>query len=115
MPIEISQPMPYLLKFIASDMTTKLGDEIQKKILQTISLGRYRQPEEIAGLVEFLSLNSAANSITSHVFSKNGGIDICIDDPKQERAWMKWWWRSCCYTRAFPLGPVWRKWRRPFL
>jgi hypothetical protein len=33
MPIEISQPMPYLLKFNASDMTTKLGDEIQKKIL----------------------------------------------------------------------------------
>ncbi|KAJ6988871.1 3-oxoacyl-[acyl-carrier-protein] reductase [Populus alba x Populus x berolinensis] len=43
--------------FIASDMTSKLGDDIEKKILETIPLGRYGQPEEVAGLVEFLALN----------------------------------------------------------
>uniref|UniRef100_A0A6N2MNK9 3-oxoacyl-[acyl-carrier-protein] reductase n=1 Tax=Salix viminalis TaxID=40686 RepID=A0A6N2MNK9_SALVM len=46
--------------FIASDMTSKLGDDIEKKILETIPLGRYGQPEEVAGLVEFLALNPAS-------------------------------------------------------
>ncbi|KAH9308182.1 hypothetical protein KI387_036093, partial [Taxus chinensis] len=50
--------------FIASDMTATLGGELEKKILQTIPLGRYGQPEEVAGLVEFLALNPAANYIT---------------------------------------------------
>ncbi|GFY88163.1 NAD(P)-binding Rossmann-fold superfamily protein [Actinidia rufa] len=44
---------------IAFDMTAKLGGDIEKKILGTIPLGRYGQPEEIAGLVEFLALNPA--------------------------------------------------------
>ncbi|CAN1794748.1 3-oxoacyl-[acyl-carrier-protein] reductase 1, chloroplastic [Linum perenne] len=50
--------------FIASDMTAKLGDDIEKKILETIPLGRYGQPEEVAGLVEFLALNPAASYMT---------------------------------------------------
>ncbi|THF96803.1 hypothetical protein TEA_025747 [Camellia sinensis var. sinensis] len=50
--------------FIASDMTSKLGEDIEKKILGTIPLGRYGQPEEVAGLVEFLALNPAASYIT---------------------------------------------------
>ncbi|KAF8378141.1 hypothetical protein HHK36_029478 [Tetracentron sinense] len=50
--------------FIASDMTAKLGEETEKKILGTIPLGRYGQPEEIAGVVEFLALNPAASYIT---------------------------------------------------
>uniref|UniRef100_A0A803P8E9 3-oxoacyl-[acyl-carrier-protein] reductase n=1 Tax=Cannabis sativa TaxID=3483 RepID=A0A803P8E9_CANSA len=44
--------------FIASDMTAELGEDIEKKILGGIPLGRYGQPEEVAGLVEFLALNS---------------------------------------------------------
>ncbi|CAN1794744.1 3-oxoacyl-[acyl-carrier-protein] reductase 1, chloroplastic [Linum perenne] len=53
--------------FIASDMTAKLGDDIEKKILETIPLGRYGQPEEVAGLVEFLALNPAASYMTGQV------------------------------------------------
>ncbi|XP_035549599.1 3-oxoacyl-[acyl-carrier-protein] reductase 4 isoform X1 [Juglans regia] len=54
--------------FIASDMTGKLGEDIEKKILQTIPLGRYGQPEEVAGMVEFLALNPAASYITGQGF-----------------------------------------------
>ncbi|KAK2636705.1 hypothetical protein Ddye_031497 [Dipteronia dyeriana] len=60
--------------FIASDMTAKLSDDIEKKILETIPLGRYGQPEEVAGLVEFLALNPAANYITGQVLTIDGGM-----------------------------------------
>lgn len=60
--------------FIASPMTAKLGEDIEKKILQTIPLGRYGQPEEVAGVVEFLALNPAANYITGQVFTIDGGM-----------------------------------------
>lgn len=60
--------------FIASDMTAKLGEDIEKKILGTIPLGRYGQPEEVAGLVEFLALNPAAAYITGQVLTIDGGM-----------------------------------------
>ncbi|KAG2651090.1 hypothetical protein PVAP13_1NG215200 [Panicum virgatum] len=54
---------------IASDMTAELGEEIEKKILSTIPLGRYGTPEDVAGLVEFLALSPAASYITGQVWS----------------------------------------------
>uniref|UniRef100_A0A803L131 3-oxoacyl-[acyl-carrier-protein] reductase n=1 Tax=Chenopodium quinoa TaxID=63459 RepID=A0A803L131_CHEQI len=50
--------------FIASDMTSNLGEDIEKKLMAAIPLGRYGQPEEVAGLVEFLALDPAASYIT---------------------------------------------------
>lgn len=60
--------------FIASDMTAKLGEDLEKKILEKIPLGRYGQPEEVAGLVEFLALNPAAGYITGQVLTIDGGM-----------------------------------------
>ncbi|XP_073122545.1 3-oxoacyl-[acyl-carrier-protein] reductase 4-like [Henckelia pumila] len=60
--------------FIASDMTAKLGADIEKKILESIPLGRYGKTEEVAGLVQFLALNPAANYITGQVLTIDGGM-----------------------------------------
>ncbi|MBW4563592.1 MAG: 3-oxoacyl-[acyl-carrier-protein] reductase [Mojavia pulchra JT2-VF2] len=57
--------------FIVTDMTSNLKSE---EILKYIPLGRYGQPEEIAGMVRFLAADPAAAYITGQVFNVDGGM-----------------------------------------
>jgi 3-oxoacyl-[acyl-carrier protein] reductase len=57
--------------FITTEMTSDLKAE---NILQYIPLGRYGQPEEIAGMVRFLAADPAAAYITGQVFNVDGGM-----------------------------------------
>ena len=58
--------------FIETDMTDELAntDEIRK----FIPLGRFGQPEDIAGMVRFLAADPAAAYITGQVFNVDGGM-----------------------------------------
>lgn len=57
--------------FIITDMTSDIKAE---GILQYIPLGRFGQPEEIAGMVRFLAFDPAAAYITGQVFNVDGGM-----------------------------------------
>jgi 3-oxoacyl-[acyl-carrier protein] reductase len=57
--------------FITTDMTKDLKSD---EILKYIPLGRYGEPEEIAGMVRFLATDSAAAYITGQVFNVDGGM-----------------------------------------
>ncbi len=58
--------------FIATDMTGNLSNT--EEIIKFIPLGRYGQPEEIAGMVRFLAADTAAAYITGQVFNVDGGM-----------------------------------------
>lgn len=57
--------------FITTDMTANIKSD---DILKFIPLGRYGQPEEVAGMVRFLAADSAAAYITGQVFNVDGGM-----------------------------------------
>ncbi|MGL4377400.1 MAG: 3-oxoacyl-[acyl-carrier-protein] reductase [Microcoleaceae cyanobacterium] len=57
--------------FITTDMTKDLKSD---EILKYIPLGRYGEPEEIAGMVRFLATDPAASYITGQVFNVDGGM-----------------------------------------
>lgn len=57
--------------FITTDMTSNLKTD---EILKYIPLGRYGQPEEVAGMIKFLAADSAASYITGQVFNVDGGM-----------------------------------------
>jgi 3-oxoacyl-[acyl-carrier protein] reductase len=57
--------------FIKTDMTNDLKAE---GILQFIPLGRFGEPEDIAGMVRFLAADPAAAYITGQVFNVDGGM-----------------------------------------
>jgi 3-oxoacyl-[acyl-carrier protein] reductase len=57
--------------FITTDMTNDLKSE---GILQFIPLGRYGEPDEVAGVVRFLAADPAAAYITGQTFNVDGGM-----------------------------------------
>jgi len=57
--------------FIATDMTADLKSD---EILKFIPLGRYGQPEEIAGMIRFLAADPAATYITGQTMNVDGGM-----------------------------------------
>lgn len=61
--------------FIQTPMTDALTDEQKNAILNLIAMKRYGQPEEIAGLVSFLSGKDSAY-ITGQVIEISGGLTI---------------------------------------
>ncbi|ERT04214.1 3-oxoacyl-[acyl-carrier-protein] reductase [Lyngbya aestuarii BL J] len=58
--------------FIETDMTKDLKNT--EDILKFIPLGRYGQPQEVAGMVRFLAADPAAAYITGQVFNVDGGM-----------------------------------------
>jgi 3-oxoacyl-[acyl-carrier protein] reductase len=60
--------------FIASDMTAAIDSKYEEGILASIPLGRYGQPEEVAGMVSFLALDPASAYVTGQVMNVDGGM-----------------------------------------
>ncbi|PZO20350.1 MAG: 3-oxoacyl-[acyl-carrier-protein] reductase [Leptolyngbya foveolarum] len=58
--------------FIATDMTGDLKNT--EEILKYIPLGRYGQPEEVAGLIRYLAADPSAAYITGQVMNVDGGM-----------------------------------------
>jgi 3-oxoacyl-[acyl-carrier protein] reductase len=58
--------------FIATEMTSRLPEEVQAGILAGIPLGRMGRPEEVAEVVGFLA--TAGSYITGTVIHVNGGL-----------------------------------------
>ena len=62
--------------FIASDMTAVLGEDLEKKIMETIPLKRYGEVDEVAGLVKFLAMDPAAGYMTGQTLAIDGGMTM---------------------------------------
>ena len=59
--------------FIETDMTKDLGEELKKKLLERTPLQRLGQPDDVAGVVEFLC-SPAASYITGQIITVDGGM-----------------------------------------
>lgn len=62
--------------FIRSDMTENLPEDLVAAYLKNIPVGRFGDPEEVAGLVKYLAIDPSAKYITGHTINIDGGIAI---------------------------------------
>lgn len=61
--------------FIETDMAKSVSEEMMKKVLEKIPLGRLGKPDEVAGTVAYL-VSEEGNYITGQVIDINGGLYI---------------------------------------
>ncbi|MEE8317560.1 MAG: 3-oxoacyl-[acyl-carrier-protein] reductase [Candidatus Omnitrophota bacterium] len=59
--------------FIKTEMTARLSEDIQKKMLSVIPLGRFGEPKDVADLALFLS-REGSSYITGQVIQIDGGM-----------------------------------------
>ena len=59
--------------FIQTDITNQLPEDIKKQYIEKIPMGRFGSPEDVAGVVAFLT-SDEASYITGDVIRVNGGI-----------------------------------------
>ena len=59
--------------FIETKMTAKMPEDLQKRMLENIPLGRYGKPEDVAGVVSFLAGDESAY-MTGQIISVCGGL-----------------------------------------
>lgn len=59
--------------FIETDRTSVLSEDIKQSYLKNIPLGRFGTPEDVAGIVVFLS-SDLASYITGEIIHVNGGM-----------------------------------------
>ncbi|NLM78457.1 MAG: 3-oxoacyl-[acyl-carrier-protein] reductase [Ruminococcaceae bacterium] len=61
--------------FIETDMTLALSESIRTRALQSIALGRFGKPDDVAGLVAYLA-SPSSGYLTGQVIEISGGLSL---------------------------------------